>query len=210
MATNPGGDYQQRMKPRRIALTGGIATGKSTVAILFRELGATIVDADQIAREVVEPGSAGWRRLRDHLGERYFDAAGGLDRGKLRDAIVCDPACRRKIDAILHPLIYEVMEQRWEEWRRGDRATPLIFDIPLLFESGAAGRFDIVILVYVPAEIQVIRLMERDRLSREAAEQTLTIQLPIDQKRAAAHFIIDNSGTVEETTRQVRSIWDKL
>lgn len=180
------------------------------MAILFRDLGATIVDADQIAREVVRPGAHGWQRLHAYLGDDYFDADGNLDRAKLRETIVRDPACRGEIDAILHPVIIEAMEHCWEGWRLGDRAHPLIFDIPLLFESAMQSRFDIVILVYVPTEIQVARLMQRDGLSREAAEQTLTIQLPIDTKRAAAHLVIDNSGTLEETARQVRSIWDEL
>ena len=187
-------------------MTGGIATGKSTVAILFQDLGAIIVDADQIAREVVAPGSLGWRKLRAHLGESYFDREGALHRQRLREAIVRDPTCRKDIDAILHPLIFEAMERRWEEWRRGERTTPLMFDIPLLFESCMEGRFDTIILVYVPAEIQILRLMQRDKLTREAAGQTLTTQLPIDQKRATAHLIIDNSGTLEETARQVREI----
>ncbi|MHC1742126.1 MAG: dephospho-CoA kinase [Syntrophobacteraceae bacterium] len=198
------------MEPKRIALTGGIATGKSSVAILFRDLGAIIVDADLVAREAVAPGSLGWRRLRAHLGDSFFDTAGALDRQKLREAIIRDPACRRDIDSILHPLIFEAMEQRWEEWRRGDRINPLIFDIPLLFESGMESRFDIVILVYIPIDIQLLRLMQRDSLTRQAAEQTLTIQLPIDLKRAGAHLIIDNSGPFEETARQVRSVWDQL
>ncbi len=198
------------MEPKRIALTGGIATGKTSVAILFRELGATIVDADVIAREVVRPGTVGWQRLHAALGGAYFDAQGALDRRKLREAIVTDPACRNRIDSILHPLIIEAMEQHWEQWRLGDRARPLIFDIPLLFESGMADRFDLVILVYVPAEVQIERLMHRDGLTREAAEKTLTIQLPIETKRLAAHLVIDNSGPLEETARQVRSIWDRL
>jgi dephospho-CoA kinase len=198
------------MEAKRIALTGGIATGKSTVAILFRDLGATIVDADQIAREVVQPGALGWQKLRDFLGDEYFDSEGNLDRAMLREAIIRDPACRSTIDAIVHPLIVEAMEQRWESWRQGDRTHPLIFDIPLLFESGMQSRFDIVILVYVPSEIQVARLMQRDGLTREAATRTLTIQLPIDTKRAAANLVIDNSGTVEETARRVRSVWNEL
>lgn len=198
------------MEPKRIALTGGIATGKTSVAILFRELGATIVDADQIAREVVRPGTLGWRKLHAYLGGAFFDAEGMLNRPRLREAIISDPSCRSRIDTILHPLIVEAMEHRWEQWLRGDPARPLIFDIPLLFESGMAERFDLVILVYVPQEVQLARLMQRDGLTREAAEKTLTIQLPIETKRLASHLIIDNSGTFEETARQVRSIWDRL
>jgi dephospho-CoA kinase len=198
------------MEAKRIALTGGIATGKSSVAILFRDLGATIVDADQIAREVVQPGSLGWRKLRSCLGDEYFDAQGTLDRPKLREAIIRDPSCRATVDAILHPAIVEAMEQRWELWQQGDRSCPLIFDIPLLFESGMADRFDVVILVYVPTDVQLARLMQRDGLTRKSAEKTLTIQLPIEAKRLAAHFVIDNAGSFEETVRQVRSIWDQL
>jgi dephospho-CoA kinase len=198
------------MKARRIALTGGIATGKSTVAILFRDMGATIVDADRIAREVVQPGEPGWIKLHDFLGDDYFDAEQNLDRRRLREAIIRDPACRKAVDAILHPVIIAAMEQIWESWRQGDRASPLVFDIPLLFEAGMQDRFDLVVLVYVPAEIQLLRLMRRDGLTREAAEKTLSIQLPIEAKRAAAHLVIDNSGTLEETAAQVRSVWQKL
>lgn len=195
------------MVSKRIALTGGIAGGKSTVAGMLKSLGAVILDADQAARDVVQPGSSCWRELRDVFGSEYFDREGQLKRRELRRCIIENPHCRDRLNAILHPAIMAAMERQWEEWRQKEPNRPVIFDIPLLYETDLDQRFDTVILVYVSPEIQIRRLMDRDRVSREEAENTLRMQLPIESKRERAHLIVDNSHSLDHTRSQVEAIW---
>ena len=194
----------------RICLTGGIASGKSTVAKIFADCGAIILDADRAAREVVEPGSPGWRQLQEFLGETYFHADGRLDRRKLRQRIITDEVCRLGVNAILHPAIMAVMEKQHQYWLQQSPRHTILFDIPLLFEAKLAHRCDTILLVYVTREVQIERLMERDAVSREEAECSLGMQLPIEEKKRWADTVIDNSGTVEQTRRQVEEVWREL
>jgi dephospho-CoA kinase len=199
------------MKPIRIALTGGIATGKSTVASMFEDLGAIILDADQVARQVVQPGHECWKRLYDLLGQDCFDEDGQLKRRELRGRIVENQHLRSQINAIFHPSIMASMEGEWEKLKLTHSGPPVaLFDIPLLFESHLQNRFERVILVYVPRHIQLERLMARDGLSAAEAQKTLSMQLPIESKKALSHMIIDNSGDLESTRCQVASIWKEL
>jgi dephospho-CoA kinase len=194
----------------RICLTGGIASGKSTVARMFAELGAIILDADQAARAVVRPGLPCWRRLRQLLGREYFSADGVLDRRRLRLRIIADQDCRFRVNQILHPAILAAMEEQFRYWQQHRPRHPIIFDIPLLFETHQAHRFDAIILAYVPREVQIQRLMARDGVSRQEAEHSLTMQAPIEEKKQLAHRIVDNSGDLEQTRRQVAAIWQEL
>ena len=197
-------------KPGRIALTGGIATGKSTVAKLFAELGACILDADAAARKVVKPGASCWQQLRDFLGPAYFEENGTLERRKLRETIIHDDRSRLTVNAILHPHIMQELDRQWQSRRELHPELIMIFDIPLLFEADLGRHFDTIILAYTSREIQLQRLMARDGLSREEAEATLTMQLPIETKRAMAHLIIDNSFDLDQTRQQVRTSWNQL
>ncbi len=198
------------MGAKRIALTGGIASGKSTVARMFADRGALILDADAAAREAVEPGSPCWARLREWLGPDFFNERGLLERRRLRDRIIRDPECRLRLNSILHPFVYALMEAEWRRENESRSGRVVIFDIPLLFESDAADRFDTVILVYVPPELQIRRLMDRDSLTRAEAEKTLEIQLPIESKRPLSQIVIDNSLDLDNTLRQVREVWERL
>lgn len=191
------------MKNRKIALTGGIATGKTTVANRFRELGAVILDADVYARRVVEPGTPSWKALRDLIGPDYFHPDGSLKRRELRDRIIANPDLRECLDEVLHPFILRAM---WEDWEKHPGSV-VIFDIPLLFEGNFNENFDIVVLAYAAPAIQVERLMLRDGLSREKAWRTLSIQLPIDSKKTLSHYVIDNSGPLESTLPQIDRVW---
>ncbi len=197
-------------QPVRIALTGGIATGKSTIARFFAELGARILDADVAAREAVALGRPCWQQLRELLGPAYFETDGTLKRRSLRERIIGDPECRTAVNAVLHPHILEGLDRQWQSWQKFHPDAIIIFDIPLLFEANLADRFHTIILAYTPREIQIQRLMARDGLSREAAQETLTMQLPIETKRSLSHLIIDNGGDLEYTRQQVGAVWEKL
>ncbi|MGV8074954.1 MAG: dephospho-CoA kinase [Syntrophobacteraceae bacterium] len=198
------------MKARRIAITGGIATGKSTVAKMLAEAGAVILDADKVARDVVRKGTPCLEKLRELLGPSFFRPDGALRRRKLRNFIVGDKNARLQVNAILHPHIGAAMEKEFRHQQSANPSTPVIFDIPLFFEGKLSDQFDIVILVYIPAEKQIERLMARDKLTRAEAERTLTMQLPIEAKKALAQIVIDNSLDLNHTRKQVRAIWDKL
>lgn len=197
------------MKPCRISLTGGIATGKSTIAGMLAGMGALVLDADKVARDVVEPGTECSRKLERLLGPDYFPD-GRLDRPRLRECIIRDEECRSRVESILHPCILSEMERQWREAIGLDPGRIVIFDIPLLFEIGMEREFDIVILAYAPPDVQVRRLAARDHISIEQAQRTLTIQLPIEEKRSRSHVVIDNSGDLERTRMQVESLWKTL
>lgn len=194
----------------RIALTGGIATGKSFVAAMFAEMGAFVIDADKVAREVVRPGGPCFQALWDFLGPEFFDPDGRLRRRELRERIIRDSGCRSRLDAITHPAILAEMDRQWEEMRRACPGRPILFDIPLLFEANFTPCFDIIILVYAPPEIQVRRLAARDHVSLAEAGETLRMQFPIDAKRERSHIVIENGGGPEETRRQVGEVWERL
>lgn len=190
-------------------MTGGIATGKSTVAKMLAELGAVILDADKVAREVVRPAAPCWHALHDLLGPHFFELDGTLKRRKLRECIIADSSCRSNVNAILHPAILAAMEAEWEKAGADHPNRPVIFDIPLLYEAKLDPGFDTVILVYARPEAQIQRLMARDSLTREEAEKTLTMQLPIDVKKEKARIVIDNSLGMEHTRRQVEELWSR-
>jgi len=198
------------MKGCRIAITGGIATGKSTVANMFAELGAVILDADQFARQAVQPGAPCWKELREILPDDFFDPGGHLERRKLRECIIKSNECRDQVNSILHPCVMHAMEQERQQRVRSGTHNLIIFDIPLLFEAASAHRFDIVVLVYAPRETQIQRLQNRDDISRQQAESTLAMQLPIEAKKEMAHIIIDNTFGLEHTKKQVLKVWREL
>lgn len=194
-------------------ITGGIATGKSTVSDMLRARGAVIVDADFWAREVVKPGSEGWEAIRQQFGEEYLRPDGSLDREKLGALVFADEAARKRLNAITHPLIRQKMDEQVRQALSDDPKAIVVMDIPLLIESmvhEGLKRVDKVILVYVPRHIQLQRLMKRNQLNRQEAENRIEAQMPIDEKRKYADYIIDNSGSIEETQRQVEQLMDKL
>ncbi|WP_019534595.1 dephospho-CoA kinase [Paenibacillus ginsengihumi] len=191
----------------KIGLTGGIATGKSTVASMLQRKGAPLVDADVIAREVVEPGSPVLGRVAERFGSDILLADGSLNRKKLGAIVFADPTQRKALESLLHPPIRALMKERMALLERQYPDKPVIVDVPLLYESGLEAMFDAVMVVYVPAELQRERLKQRDGLTEEQAEQRLAAQLPIEEKRRRADFVIDNAGTLEETQRQIDLFW---
>ena len=188
-----------------LGLTGGIGSGKSMVARMFAQLGADVVDADQLARDVVEPGQPALEEIATAFGRDILLPDGRLNRGKLAGIIFADPAARSRLNAITHPRIRERMEAEIAARRSGSGV--LVADIPLLYENDRTGTVETVIVVWVNAETQLRRLQERDGLTVEEARQRIAAQMPLDEKRARADLVVDNSGSRENTRRQVEAIY---
>lgn len=174
---------------------------------MLAELGAAVVDADQVAREVVLPGEPALREVADAFGQAILNEDGTLNRSKLGEIVFADEAKRKKLEAILHPAIRQVMTDRIERLEKENPKRLVVADIPLLYETGLDTRYPEVMVVYVPPSVQLKRLMERDGLSEDKARERLLAQLPIDEKKAKADWVIDNSGTREATRRQVLDFW---
>jgi dephospho-CoA kinase len=190
---------------RVLGLTGGIGSGKSVVAQMFARLGAVVIDADQLAREVVEPGQPALREIATTFGPDVLLPDGRLDRPKLAGIIFADPAERAKLDAITHPRIRARMDEEIKARRSGPGI--LIVDIPLLYENDRTHSVERVIVVWVDPQTQLRRIRQRDGLSADAARQRIAAQMPLEAKRARADHVIDNSGTREDTRRQVEAIY---
>ncbi len=193
-----------------VGLTGGIASGKSSVARMFQEMGAHVIDADELAREVVKPGTPGWREVVETFGEEYLLPDGSLDRKKLAKRIFSHPPDKAKLEAIIHPRILELRERRTREILEKHPHAVIIFEVPLLIEKGLQDKVDKVVVVWVPRELQIRRLMERDGLTRQEAQERLKSQLPLDEKLKYAHYVIDNSGPLKETRRQAEAVYREL
>ena len=191
---------------RIIGLTGGIASGKSSVASLLERLGAAVVDADRLAREVVEPGEEALSAIVDAFGEKVLNSDGTLNRAALGDIVFSDPAARRTLESITHPAIRRRADERLARLREAGVETAF-YMAPLLFEVGLAPRFDEVWVVYLDQETQLERLMARDGLGREAAESRVASQMPMEEKKRLGKIVIDNCGSREELEAQVLRIW---
>lgn len=195
---------------RIIGLTGGIATGKSTVARMLAEKGAHIIDADSLAREVVEPGRPAWREIVSWLGESILLPDGTIDRKKLAALVFKDERMRLKLNSIVHPRVGEHLLALTEKIREDHPAAILVYDVPLLVEAGMCDMVELILLVYAPPEVQVERQLKRDGISVSDAEARLKAQMPMEEKIKHAHITIDNSGTLAETARQVEEAWPRL
>lgn len=193
-----------------VGLTGGIASGKSTVAAMFAALGAHLVDTDQLARQVVRPGSAALMEIVAAFGPGVLGADGELDRRRLRALVFGDPAARSRLNAITHPRIGALVAAELARIAAADPGGVALVDVPLLFESGWQARYPVVVLVYVPPAVQLERLMARDQVDRAAAEMALRAQMDIEQKRELAQFVVDNSGSLADTHTQVKAVWAEL
>ncbi|MEZ5284093.1 MAG: dephospho-CoA kinase [Vicinamibacterales bacterium] len=185
----------------RVALTGGMATGKSYVAGRLRAAGVPVVDADTAAREAVAPGTPGLARIRERFGAGVLAGDGSLDRARLADVVFRDAGARRDLEAIVHPVVREIID---EFWTTIPPATPFgVADIPLLFETGRAAEFDAVIVAACPRQMQVDRIVARDGATRDQAERRLAAQLPIEDKVRQADYVVDTSATFADTDAAV-------
>lgn len=192
-----------------VGLTGGIASGKSTVSRLLRERGAPIVDADQIVHQLQAPGSPLLFEIAQAFGQELIRPDGSLDRPRLGSIIFADPAKRQQLEGIVHP---PVRAEIWAqvERHRQEGAHAVILDIPLLIEGGWQERLDRLWLVWVDAETQINRLMARDSLDRERALARINAQMALDEKRRYADLVIDNTGSLQATEAQVDRAWRSL
>ena len=187
----------------RIGLTGGIGSGKSTVAVLLAERGAVVVDADRIAREVVEPGTPGLAAVAEAFGSDVLTAEGALDRPALAAVVFGDPAARARLDGIVHPL---VRARSVEILGSLPADAVVVQDIPLLVETGQAGSFDLVLVVEADVDTRVARLVQRG-LGEDDARARIAAQATDEQRRAVADVVLDNSGTPEGLAAQVDRFW---
>nr|NLI49537.1 dephospho-CoA kinase [Propionibacterium sp.] len=195
---------------KRIALTGGIGSGKSTVADLLAARGAVIVDADLLAREAVAPGSPGLAAVVARFGRGVLAPDGTLDRAALGALVFADAAARADLNAIVHPRVRDLAARRRAEALAADPEAVVVHVIPLLVETGQADSFDTVVVVDCPVAVQVARVMARNGLSRPDAEARVAAQASRDQRLAVATHVIDNGGTPDELGPQVAALWAAL
>jgi dephospho-CoA kinase len=206
----PSGPNTIKTNALLLGVTGGIASGKTTVANFFEDLGAAIIDFDIIARQVVEPGTPCFGEIVEFFGEKIVDRYGHLDRKRLSGIVFEDERKRKKLEGILHPRIFDIFISRTHEITKKDPAAIIQAVIPLLFEVGLQHLVHKTLVVYVPRERQIERLIKRDKITGDQAANILKAQLPIDEKAGMADFVINNENSLDETRRQVEELWHKL
>ncbi len=193
-----------------LGVTGGIASGKTTVANMLEELGAPIIDFDLLARQVVEPGQPAFKDIIAYFGDDVIDKNGTLDRKRLSGIVFSDPEKRKILERITHPRIFEAFLHQVREMAQKYPHGIVQAVIPLLFEADLRHLVHKVLMVYVSPDKQIERLIRRDSISHEEANRILKAQMPIDQKVAKADFVIHNEGNVDETRKAVNALWQTL
>ena len=192
-----------------LGLTGGIASGKSTVANMFREKGIPVLDSDIYAREAVTPNSPAWVDIKEVFGDEYLLPDGNIDRQKLGAAIFSDAGKREKLNGIIHPRVLARIAKELKIAKR--KGEPLVIvDMPLLFEIGYDKQVDITVVVNVGQEEQLNRLRSRDNLTFDEAKGRIAAQQPLAEKAGMAHYVIDNSNSLQETAKQVEQLLHKV
>jgi len=191
-----------------IGLTGGAGSGKSTVSGMLKELGATVIDADEAAHAAYEPGSPGFASVVREFGPDYV-RGGRIDRARLGQLVFNDEDARHRLNAIVHPLVREWMAARTAEAVEAG-ADVIVQDVPLLFENGLERLYSTTVLVYVPEPLQVKRLVEGRGLGEDRAKAMIASQMPIEEKRKLAAHLIDNSGTREVTRERIDRLWKEV
>jgi dephospho-CoA kinase len=191
-----------------VGLTGGIGSGKSTVARMLEERGAVVFDADALARQAVEPGTPGHDAVVERFGPNVLLPGGALDREAVASIVFADPAARRELEAIVHPEVRRLFAEGCERYQ-GTNAV-VVFGAPLLVETGMHTAFDVLIVVTAPVERQIERLMRDRGMSEAAIRARIDAQLPLEAKAEVADILIDNDGTLEDLERQVGRLWSEL
>jgi len=193
-----------------VGLTGGVASGKTTVSEILQEEGAYLIDADMIARQLVEPHSATWYEIRKAFGDDILDENGSLRRKKLAARVFSDPDERKILNQILHPQIRREIQNRLKEIAEKDPRAIVIVDAALLVETGDYREMDKVIVIASSPQEQIERLKQRDGMEEEQARNVLASQMPLEEKRKVADFIICNEGSLEETRKRTREVFREL
>ncbi len=194
----------------RVGLTGSIGVGKSFVASIFTELGCHVLDADQTAREVVMPGTPGLEAIVHEFGEQVLNTDGTLDRKRLGALVFADENRRQRLNHILHPFIIARQDEILREWEREDPKGIGIVDAALMIESGGYKRFDKLIVVHCRPEVQLERLMLRDKLSRDEAQRRINSQMPQEEKQKFADYLIDTSDGFDPTRSRTVEVYNRL
>lgn len=202
-------EEQARPTALVFSLTGGIGSGKSTVSAAWQETGVPVVDADQLARRVVAPGSQGLQSLVETFGERVLAETGELNRPVVAQLVFQDDEARERLNAIVHPLVRSEAEKEFSRLAaQGHRL--ICYEVPLLFETGQQERFRPVVVVSVPENAQLSRTMKRDDIPEQAARARVGAQLPLHEKAEQADYVIDNTGTPEETKKQALAVLERI
>ena len=190
-----------------IGLTGGIASGKSTVSSFLQELGAVVIDADEVARLVVEPGQPAWRDIAAVFGEAVLNPDGNLNREALGTRVFGCPERLQQLNRITHPRVIKYFHEKLESIKKEQPEAIVVLDVPLLFESGMDKMCDEVWVVWIDRELNITRLQERDGLSRDEAVKRIEAQMPLEEKVQKADRVIDNTGNLEDTFQQIGTIF---
>lgn len=193
-----------------IALTGGIASGKSTVARRLAEHGAVVVDADRIVRDVQSPGGAVLRRIVEEFGDDVLTAEGDLDRAALGARVFGDDGRLAALNAIVHPAVRDESQRRFEEAFAHDPDAVVVYDVPLLVEARVDDPWDLIVVAHAPAEIRRRRLIDLRGMDESAAQARIDAQVPDDRRLAIADVVIDTAGTMEHTREQVDALWERV
>jgi dephospho-CoA kinase len=191
-----------------VGLTGGIGTGKSTVARMLEKWGAVVFDADVLARQAVAPGTPGFDQVVERFGPNVLAPGGGLDREALASIVFSDPAARRDLEGIVHPEVRRMFAEGCEEYRDSDRV--VVFSAPLLVETGMHTAFDRLIVVSAPVATQIERLMRDRGMAERDVQARIAAQLPLEAKAEVADILVDNEGTLEDLERRVERVWRDL
>jgi len=191
-----------------VGLTGGIGTGKSTVARMLEKRGAVVFDADVLARQAVAPGTPGFDEVVERFGPNVLAPGGGLDREALASIVFADPAARRDLEGIVHPEVRRMFAEGCEEYKDSDRV--VVFSAPLLVETGMHTAFDLLIVVSAPVATQIERLMRDRGMPERDVQARVAAQLPLEAKAEVADVLVDNEGTLEDLEGQVDRVWRDL
>ncbi len=191
-----------------VGLTGGIGTGKSTVARMLEKRGAVVFDADVLARQAVAPGTPGFDEVVERFGPNVLAPGGGLDREALASIVFADPAARRDLEGIVHPEVRRMFAEGCEEYKDSDRV--VVFSAPLLVETGMHTAFDLLIVVSAPVATQIERLMRDRGMPERDVQARIAAQLPLEAKAEVADVLVDNEGTLEDLEGQVDRVWRDL
>ncbi|MFO8165882.1 MAG: dephospho-CoA kinase [Thermodesulfobacteriota bacterium] len=193
-----------------IGLTGGIGSGKSSVAEMFKDEGAHVIDFDYLARVVVEPDKPAWRDIVDYFGPEILSSDRSLNRSKLAEIVFSDTQRRKALEGFIHPRIFEKRNTLLKDIRKQDPDAVVIIDVPLLFELNLNKKFDTIIIVYVSRDVQIERAIKRGGLSKEEVEKRVNAQIPIEEKKLLSDYIINNEGGLKNTRYQVKKVIQEL